>query len=116
MCPIFISDIKNLNYASDSDYHLFDTTLEMTKAVSAGHNSGLPFTTSKQDTPFSALSIAAQKNDIYFISGSILNTLLKRKNICQPCLEALQMAKYLEECEVPYYKKLLTEYCDIGGL
>ena len=112
----FISDIRSSNYASDSDYHLLDTTLEMTRAVSAGHTSGLPTTTSEQTTPFSALSVAAQENDIYFISGSILNTLLKRKNICQPCLEALQMAKYLEEPEVPYYKKLLTEYCDMGGL
>lgn len=118
----FISDIKYSSYASVSDHHLLDTAaLNKSLSSAAKDPAHSSFTCSTPLNPSASsqqnpLVIAAQENDIFYIAGATLNAVLKMKRICESCRTAIVEAEDSNEPDVPKYRTLLTEYCDLGGL
>jgi hypothetical protein len=131
----YISDIENTNYSSDTDFHLLDPKYfkVLDDEISAlnsvvippvdAPSSNQPSTSQSSNKVLATQSsrkvspniLAAEKNDIYYISGATLNAMMKKK-ICNLCIAALKEAEDSGEPAVPHYRTLLVQYADMGGL
>ena len=106
----FIADIKDVNYFSDGDKHLFsmpklqDLPKEVTNVVPVSIQSS-------QNKPLTC----SDENEVHYISGVTLNGILSRK-LCSACSYAAENATDPNEEELPEYLQFLTKYSDMGGL